>query len=143
MMTMHELAPGLLVAAQLEPAQLAAARAAGVRSLVCNRPDGEAPDQPPFAQIAHAAQQLGMQAHYLPVTSSVSDDQALRFRHLLDSLPGPVLAYCRSGMRSTTLWALSHVQQLGVPAVTAAAQRAGYDLAPLAPRLSQLHGASG
>lgn len=139
MMKMNELAPGLLVAAQVEPAELAGVRAAGVRSLICNRPDGEAPDQPPFADIADAAQQLGMQARYLPVTSAVTDDQARRFGELLDALPGPVLAYCRSGMRSTTLWALSHASQLGAPAVAAAAQRAGYNLAPLAPRLAQLH----
>lgn len=133
---MKELVDGLFVSGQVGPAQLDAVRAAGVRSLVCNRPDGEAPDQPAFAQIAHQAQLLGMQAHYLPVTAAMTEEQAAQFRQLLESLPGPVLAYCRSGLRSATLWALSHASELGAQAVIRAAREAGYDLTPHGPRLA-------
>lgn len=135
---MKELVRGLFVSGQVEPAQLAEVRAAGVCSLVCNRPDGEAPDQPAFAEIAHQAQLLGMQAHYFPVTAGMTEDQAARFRQLLESLPAPVLAYCRSGLRAATLWALSHAGELGGEAVIQATREAGHDLTPHAQRLARI-----
>jgi sulfide:quinone oxidoreductase len=83
----------------------------GFRSIICNRPDGEGADQPTFAEIAAAAQAAGLQARYLPVVAgAVTDADAVAFGRALDELPKPVFAYCRSGMRSETLWSLSRAR---------------------------------
>jgi sulfide:quinone oxidoreductase len=80
----------------------------GFRSIICNRPDSEGPDQPAFAEIAAAAQAVGLQARHIPVVAgNVSNADAAAFRRALDELPKPVFAYCRSGMRSSALWSLS------------------------------------
>jgi sulfide:quinone oxidoreductase len=96
----------LSVSGQIAADDLAAIRDAGFRAIVCNRPDGEAADQPPFADIAAAARAAGLEARYLPVVSGqLTDEDAAAFRRLMDELPKPVLAYCRSGTRSGQLWA--------------------------------------
>lgn len=79
----------------------------GFRSIICNRPDGETPDQPDFVTIASLAKQAGLEALYIPVTlGEMQEKQAIQFSAALSTLPGPVLAYCRSGARSSTLWKL-------------------------------------
>jgi sulfide:quinone oxidoreductase len=134
---LRPLAPGLAVAPQLKRADIVALHQAGYRAIVCNRPDGEAADQPLFAEIAQLARELGLQAHYLPAESGrVSDQQAVDFGALFDSLPKPVLAYCRSGMRSTTMWALSQAGRLPLAEIVAAAGRAGYDMKGVVRRIA-------
>ena len=95
------------VSPQLLPADLSTLAAAGFRAVICNRPDGEGADQPLFAEIAAAAQAAGIEARYLPVeTGKVGDDTVTAFAELLRALPGPVLAFCRSGTRSIITWSL-------------------------------------
>lgn len=73
--------------------------------MICNRPDGEGDDQPAFEEIAAAARELGMDARYLPVERDrIGDAEVDAFGALVDTLPKPVLAYCRSGSRSGMLW---------------------------------------
>src|SRR5688572_24486205 len=75
----------LAVAPQLQPADLAELARTGFRAVICNRPDGEAADQPVFAEIERAARELGMEARYLPAESGkVSDEQGQQFGRLLD-----------------------------------------------------------
>jgi len=98
--------PTLSVSAQITPLDITALSLGGFRAIICNRPDGEAVDQPGFAEIEAAAQAAGMQAVYQPVIAGqISDGDALAFGALVARLPKPILAYCRSGARSTTLWA--------------------------------------
>lgn len=79
-MEIHQLAPDLSVSAQILPQQLAAVRAAGFLSIICNCPDGEGGDQALFADIERAAQALGMPAHYLPAESgNVTDGHGAAF----------------------------------------------------------------
>jgi len=119
----------LAVAPQLQPADLAALATRGYRAVICNRPDGEAADQPVFAEIERAARDLGLEARYLPAESGkVSDEQGLQFGRLLDELPKPVLAYCRTGMRSMTMWALSQAPRRPLPEILQRASEAGFDL---------------
>jgi len=128
-MELHHLSPELSVSAQILPGDLTAIRAAGFQSLICNRPDGEAGDQPLFAEIERAAQALGMRTYYLPaVSGKVTDEQGLLFGQIMADLPKPVLAYCRTGMRSTTMWALAEARRQALPEIIAVAQRAGYDM---------------
>ncbi|CAG9257597.1 TIGR01244 family sulfur transferase [Burkholderia sp. AW33-5] len=137
-MTIRPLTDLLSVSPQIAATDLPALHAAGIRTIVCNRPDGEGADQPTVAEIRAAAAPLGIAVHYLPVdTGKVTDDQARQFDALVASLAGPVLAYCRSGTRSATLWALSQADRRPAGDIVAIAAAAGYDLAALAPRLTR------
>ncbi|KVP69830.1 bifunctional protein tyrosine phosphatase family protein/NAD(P)/FAD-dependent oxidoreductase [Burkholderia ubonensis] len=136
-MNIRKLTDTLSVSPQITAADLPALSAAGFRAIVCNRPDGEGPDQPTVAEIRAAAAPLGIAVHDLPVDSGkVTDDQAARFGALIASLAAPVLAYCRTGTRSATLWALSQAGLRPLDDIVATAAAAGYDLAGIAPRVA-------
>jgi|SRR5882724_11640175 len=94
------------VSPQLDPAAMALAAAAGFRSVVNNRPDFEGgPDQPTSAMMQAAAEAAGLQYAYLPVAGGFqSPEEIAQFARLLKDLPKPVLAFCRSGARSTKLY---------------------------------------
>lgn len=133
----RKLADDVSVSPQIATPDLPAIAAAGFRAVVCNRPDGESGDQPDFEEIARAARAAGLEAACLPVTSGmVSDAQATRFGELVATLPKPVLAYCRSGTRSTILWALSRAGSLPAAEILARARAAGHDLDGMAERLA-------
>jgi sulfide:quinone oxidoreductase len=93
------------VSPQVRIEDLTQLRAAGFRCIVNNRPDGEAPDQPTSAELAAEAARLGLDYRYIPVVPGVvTDSDALAFAKVLAGAQGPVLAFCRSGARSTSLW---------------------------------------
>lgn len=126
---LRQLDEGLNVAPQILPSDVPHLKAQGIRAIICNRPDGEAGDQPAFAEIAAAAAAAGIEARYLPVASGlVTDADAENFGTALRDLPGPVLAYCRSGTRSATLWALSQANRRPAAELLGAARAAGYEL---------------
>ena len=114
-MAFQALTPHFAVAGQISPEDVPAIAQAGFKSIVCNRPDGEdGPVQPPFAEIEQAAISAGLEARNLPVISGrITPEQVAAMAGLLDALPAPVLAYCRSGARSTNLWhmALAHASK--------------------------------
>jgi uncharacterized protein (TIGR01244 family) len=99
-------APDVCVAPQLTPAAMAEAAAAGFKSVVNNRPDFEhGPDQPTSAQIEAAARAAGLEYRFLPVDGGYqSPEEIAAFAQLLAELPRPILAFCRSGARSTRLF---------------------------------------
>lgn len=117
------------VSGQLSPEALPTLKAAGVRTLICNRPDGEAPDQPPHDAIDTKARELGMQVHYLPVVHDTINAQDVEdFATLLQQAETPVHAWCRSGLRSITLWSLAQVKAGADPdAQVETATRLGFD----------------
>jgi sulfide:quinone oxidoreductase len=108
-MTINTLTPTLSVSPQILPNQVAALAKSGFKSIICNLPNGECgPGQPEFDQIAAAAKAAGMQAAYLPVVpGQAGPAEAAAFRDLLARLPTPIIAFCRSGNRSTSLWSMS------------------------------------
>ncbi|MEZ5931721.1 MAG: TIGR01244 family sulfur transferase [Alphaproteobacteria bacterium] len=127
----------LSVSPQITAADLAALKAAGFRSIICNRPDGEGADQPTFEEIEAAAREQGLEARYQPVVSGkVRDEDALAFGDLMENLPKPVLAFCRTGTRSATLWALAEGAKRPLPDILARAKVAGYDMAGVVRRIS-------
>lgn len=138
-MTPARLTDRLTVSPQITATDLPALAAQGCTTVICNRPDGEGADQPTHQEIAQAAAALGITLHYLPVVAGKVDDAtASTFGDLLASAPGPVLAYCRTGTRSTTLWALSAAARGAAAApLIEAARQAGYDLSALAARLER------
>lgn len=114
--------------------ELIAAR--GIKTIFCNRPDGEGADQPNVAEIEQALQPYGIQIQYLPVVSGkVTDEQSEEFKQLYMQAQKPLLAYCRSGTRSITLWALSQVADQTLEKMLLTAKTLGYDLQGVVPRI--------
>lgn len=94
---------------QIDPSHLAAIAEQGYKSVINNRPDYEAgPEQPTNADIAAEAEKLGLQYAFLPVVpGSVTPEQVVEMARLLKTMPGPILAFCRSGARSTNLYQMA------------------------------------
>ena len=93
-------------APQISCEDMAAIAASGFHTVINNRPDGEGgAEQPSSHDMAQAAQAHGLAYHYIPVISGqVTQDQVTAFTAVLAQAPGPVLAFCRSGTRSTNMW---------------------------------------
>lgn len=107
-MSITEITPDYSVSPQITPEDVGEIAALGFRSIMCNRPDGESPDQTPVAEIEAEARRLGLGFAHVPVVSGRIDGQNVEdFRGALDRLDGPVLAYCRSGGRCQNLWMLA------------------------------------
>lgn len=116
------------------------AQARGFAMIVNNRPEGEAADQVPGDVIAAAAREAGLSYHAIPVSPAGFDEEQVRTMvAALEEAAGPVLAYCRSGTRSTLLWSLAQASMGRDPEVIAAeAAGAGYDVAPIRPLLDRM-----
>ncbi len=110
---LQALTPDICVAPQLLPAAMAEAAAMGFKAVINNRPDFEhGPDQPTSAEIEAAAVAAGLEYRQLPVSGGhQTPEQIEAFAELLETLPRPLLAFCRSGARSTRLFL--QAQQLG------------------------------
>jgi sulfide:quinone oxidoreductase len=135
-MDIRYLSAELAVSPQILASDIAAVKGAGFRAMICNRPDGEGPDQPLFHEIAQAADAAGITAIYLPAESGkVSDEQGQAFGAAFAALPKPVLAYCRTGMRSTTMWALSESRKQPLINIIESAQHVGFDLKAVVRRI--------
>jgi len=128
-----ELAPGLFAAGALDRHDIAALAAQGVRTIVNNRPDGEDAGQLSAAEARALAEALGIAYHHIPVTGpSLSAADVDAFAALLAAGAQPIVAHCRSGTRSTLLWALARLRDGADPAdLIATAARYGIDIAAL------------
>jgi len=125
------------VAPQITPDEVQKLADQGFRALICNRPDGEAADQPNFSEIEAAAKKAGLEIRNLPVVSGkVSDQDAADFGAAMQELPRPILAYCRTGTRSATLWSLSQANRMSVADILAATKAAGYDMGGVVRRIA-------
>lgn len=129
----RKLSDQVLASPQIALADVAAAAAQGVRLIVNNRPEGESEDQTPGAEIEAAARAAGLDYVAIPVThAGFSEAQVKAMSEALSGAEGPVLAYCRSGTRSTLLWALAEAKGGADPeALAEQAAQAGYDIGPV------------
>ena len=98
------------VAPQITPEDIAEAARRGFVKVINNRPDGEAPDQPPGAVMAAAARAAGLDYAHIPVLGMPSGDLIEAMTDAVEAADGPVLAFCRSGTRSITIWSLGQAQ---------------------------------
>lgn len=131
------LTPNVSVLGQPEIEDIEALAAAGYRSIIGNRPDGEAQDQPSWTALKAAAAKFGMEAVHIPVVASrISRDDIERFRQALETLPKPIAAFCRTGTRSALLWAFANDAGLTVDERIKIAADEGFDLEPFRDRLS-------
>ena len=99
----------VMVAPQIAAEDFAALAAAGVRAVINNRPDGEDPGQLSSAEAARLAAAAGLAYRHIPVTAATLSDEAVAAFRQEVAAGGKVLAYCRSGTRSATLWALGEI----------------------------------
>ncbi len=128
----RQITESVFASPQIDVATIAEAQALGIVRIVNNRPEGESDDQTPGAEIEAAARAAGIDYVAIPVThAGFSQAQVDAMEQALD-VDGPVLAYCRSGTRSTLLWALARAKAGDNPAVIASkAAGAGYDVTPV------------
>ena len=137
-MSIFKLTPDVSVAPQIEAEDLETIKAMGFRSIINNRPDQESAQQPGNDVIADKAAALGLDYRFIPVVSgSFNDEDVAQFRKALDEMEGPVLAFCRSGTRSSVMWALANAGWMPAREIIAAAGNAGFDLSALQPRLER------
>lgn len=136
----RKLNENVLVSPQLALEDVAAAAAAGVTLIVNNRPDGEDPDAPQGDAISAAAAVAGLNYVAIPIGHSrFSEPQVDAMIAALEQAEGPILAYCRSGTRSTFLWALAAAKQGENPeTIVRAAMQAGYDISPIRAMIDML-----
>lgn len=107
-MEIKNLSESFSVTGQINAADLDEIKAAGFDYVVCNRPDGESSDQPPAEEIAAACEACGLGFAYLPLTvKDMSSSHAEQLSQLMSVESRRILAYCRSGKRSATLWAMA------------------------------------
>ena len=132
-MQLHQLTDILNVSGQIDEADVDTLAARGFRSLINNRPDGEVAGQPESAALAAAAARHGMAYLHLPVTPGKWQQHVVdAFADALHTMPTPILAFCRSGTRSCTVWALgAYAGGADRDVVIACAATAGYDLSAL------------
>jgi uncharacterized protein (TIGR01244 family) len=130
----------VMVSPQLALGDIAVAAAQGVALIVNNRPDGEEPDAPQGDAIAAAAAAAGLNYVAIPIGhAGFSEPQVDAMIAALEQAEGPILAYCRSGTRSTLLWALAAAKQGEDPETIArTAAQAGYDVSPIRAMIDML-----
>lgn len=137
-MDIRKIDDSISVAPQIQPQDMAELSKLGFQAVICNRPDGEAGDQPDQAVMAEAAANAGIEFRFLPLAPGQLTAQLIEdFGAAAEDMPGPVLAYCRSGTRSATLWALSQSGKQRPAEILRKAADAGYDLGNIAGALAE------
>ena len=126
------------VSGQISPEDIASLKSLGFTAIVNNRPDGESPDQPAGAEIEAAAKAAGLAYYAIPLgREGVSPELVEKTKAVIEGSDGPVFCFCRSGTRSTTLWALSQAGEMDASEIISQAAEAGYDMSHLAGILSR------
>ena len=124
----------LSVSPQITPADVAEAKARGFTTIVNNRPDGEAPDQPAAAEIEAAARAAGLAYVHVPVRGMPTPEQVEETRAAILNSEGPVLAFCRTGTRCINTWSIGERLAGGDrDELVRIGQAAGYDLSQVLP----------
>jgi uncharacterized protein (TIGR01244 family) len=126
----RQVTPDFSVAGQIDATDVARIAALGYKTLVNNRPDGEAPGQPAAEKIRAAAEAAGLVFYNLPYAGQPPPGVVGETADLLERAPGPVLAYCRTGTRSIKAWALAAALSgtKRPDEIIALAAKAGYDM---------------
>ena len=136
----RQLTDSILASPQIGLDDVTEAKAAGVTLIINNRPDGEEAGQIEGSVIEQAAREAGIDYLAIPIgQGGFSEPQVTAMSDALANADGKVLAYCRSGTRSTFLWSLSQASQGGDPdQITSQASAAGYDVSPIRPTMDML-----
>ena len=128
-MEVKKISPFISVSPQIYPAHVERLAEQGFKTIINNRPDNETDDQPMEAELSAEAAKHGVEFVSIPVISGALTEQNIKdFGDVMGCVTGPVLAYCRSGMRSTSLWALYEARHMGSDSIISFASTIGYDL---------------
>ena len=123
----------LYISGQISAMDIEQIAAAGIKTIINNRPDNEELGQATQAEISALAAQHGINYVYLPMANGqpMPDTLVADFKEVLDNTEEPILAHCRSGMRSSFIWALGQIADgnIGVDEAIAAADGANIPLA--------------
>ncbi len=137
-MDLRRITDDFSVSPQIEANDIATIVAAGFRSLLCNRPNGEEYGQSDYEPIAEAASAAGLEVRLVPITSAgISADDLQDFRAALEEMPRPILAYCRTGTRCTMLWTIAQHGRIPPGEILTRTAEAGYDMSGLLRQLAQ------
>lgn len=126
------------VAPQITPEDVPGIAAAGFRSIMCNRPDGEEPGQCAYDTLAGAAEAAGLEVRCVPVISGMVTPQAMAdFEAALADMPRPMLAYCRTGTRCTMLWTIAEFGRRAPEDILEKTAAAGYDMSGIVGQMAR------
>ncbi|MEL6584191.1 MAG: TIGR01244 family sulfur transferase [Pseudomonadota bacterium] len=139
-MDIRTLTPAISVGPQIAEADAQALADAGFKTLINNRPDEEVAltGGPDSATMEAAAKSAGLAYHYLPIPGAgFGPEHVTAMRDIIEGADAPVYAYCRSGTRSSNVWALSQAGSVEVEELMNAGAQAGYDFSGLRSLLGQ------
>ena len=103
-----ELAPQVYVSGQLFEHDVRLLAKQGIRSIMNNRADGESTGQPPSADLARVAEELGVTFVHFPINPrSITEEDAVAFTKACDELKRPLHIFSRTGARSTKMWEMT------------------------------------
>ncbi len=137
-MTFKKITDDFSVAPQISVAEVSIAAEAGFKTVICNRPTDE-PGQPDTADMKQAMADSGMEYLYQPVASgNVTYADIAEFTELLEKAEKPILAYCRSGTRCSTLWAMAEAPNRDIDEILSLCSAAGYDYSAMRGTLETL-----
>lgn len=145
MVDVKKLSEEFAAAPQLTQQDFETLASAGYKTIINNRPDGEEAGQLSAADAQEIAQKEGLNYLHVPVTmSDLNAEKIQQFEQALKDSPKPILAHCRSGMRSSILWAIAKIKngQMSIEEVISTAAQQGYDLSRVRPLLEQYSGIS-
>lgn len=135
-MDLRQLTPALSVSPQIHPSDVEELARAGFRVLINNRPDDEVGADEDSVAMRQAATDAGLAYHHIPFhPGRVTADMVRDFKAA--AAEGPAMAYCRSGNRSTVLWALSQSGERPAQEIVGTAAAAGYDVSSIASMLAR------
>lgn len=138
-MDIRQITPRFYAAPQLSAEDMPQIAAAGIKRVLCNRPDQEIPPSHHASVLEQAAKDAGLEFVILPLTHQNMTPQVIaQNKELIDACDGPVVAYCASGTRSTYAWALGAAQDMDVEDIVSAARAGGYELSSLRPTLEAI-----
>jgi len=138
-MDIRQITPTYFVAPQLDPTDMLEIAAAGISTIICNRPNEEVPPSIQADAMEDAARAAGLDFVRLPLThqTMTPPNVAAQMEHAAKA-DGPVLAYCASGTRSTVVWCFGQAGEMATDDILAAARAGGYDLENLRPTLEAI-----
>lgn len=138
-MDIRPLTDSYAVSPQIAAEEAAEISAAGFKTVICNRPDGEVPAEFQASAIRAAVEAAGMNFVVNPVVGgAITQENVAAQGAAIDGQPGPILAYCASGNRSSVVWAMSQVGKYPIEDLIATPAQYGYNLEPFRPVLEQL-----
>lgn len=138
-MEIRQITPRYSVSPQITVEDIPAIKAAGFAKVICNRPNAEVPPHMQSDVIGRAIREAGLEFEVLELThQTMTPVNVSHQKTLIESGPGPVLAYCASGTRCSVVWALGQTDSLPVDEILEATRKAGYELEQLRPALEQM-----